>query len=138
EVSAALARKRRGREIVPGGWRRKSLIGAEPKSDGAREYRHANDLVRYGIGIDVGDVWHLLGGNLSLDQPEFDRLPLLVGVGMQHVVEGLGLGACLQLGQVREGLVGFNRTLELLLEGGEHLALHDLAPLPAPGRYLEH
>ena len=135
KIAAALAGERSRGQVVRR--RGQPLVGAEAEPDGAREDRHADDLVGDGIGVDVGDVRDLLGRDLASDDAEVGCLPLLVGVGMQHVVDGIGLGACLQLRQEREGLIRLHAALELLLEGGEHLALHEVAPLAAPGRDLE-
>ena len=137
DVAAAHAGQLGIGEVLPRGGLGEALVGAEAKPDRAGEDRHADDLVAHGIGIDVGDVGHFLGGDLGHHQPFGERAPLLVRIGVEDVVERIVLRAGLQLGHEREGLVGRHRALELLLEGRQDRGLHDVAPLAAPGRDLE-
>src|SRR3982074_2669773 len=84
-------------EILPGLGRRQALVGAVAEADRAREGAHADDLVADGVGVNIGKIWNVPHVELWLDQPGLDSLPLLAGVGVEHVVKRRALRRRLKL-----------------------------------------
>ena len=137
QIAAALAGQLGIGEVLPRGRRREPFVGAVAEADRAGEGAHPDDLVAHRVRIDVGEVRHLLHVELGLDQAGDLGLPLLAGVGVEHVVERRVPGRRLQLGIIGKGRVGLDLAFELLLEGRDDLGLHHLAPFAAPGGGLE-
>ncbi len=74
-------------EILPGRDLAIALVGAHAEADGAGEDADADHLVADGVRIDIGDIRDLLGVDLGFDDPHLQSSPLLVGIGVQHVID---------------------------------------------------